>query len=227
LPCNNEAGAIPSVLPKIQSIFSQMQQIFGLEAELIIVNDASNDETENLLENFSFAHTVHLKKKSGYGAALRAGIEKASGKWIAFFDLDGTYEPLDLKLFILELQEKGPDLVMGERFSKGTGMPLVRMVGNKFFTYVVNLLFGSNLKDVCTGFRFFHSKHKESVLQISHSGLDFSLALTLWAIQSKLKIAEIPIHYHNRSGKSKLKVLPDGNRFLWTILRAHFSKSLN
>ncbi len=192
-------------------------------AEVIVVNDASTDSTVELLDQFPFAKVFHLKEKSGYGAALKAGIQEATGDWIAFFDLDGTYDPSDLIPLMKIAKNESVDVVFGERFSEGKGMPAIRRVGNHLFTWLVSILFRTKLKDVCSGFRIFRREHKSHVLELSSSGLDFSLALTIWAVKSKKNIKESPIRYHLRNGESKLRVLPDGNRFLWTILREHFS----
>lgn len=195
-------------------------------AEVIVVNDASTDATPDLLKEFPFAKVIHLTEKSGYGSALKAGFELARGDWIAFFDLDGTYDPSDLIPMVQVAKDDAPDLIFGERFTFGKGMPTLRKVGNRIFTYLVSALFQSNLKDVCTGYRLFSRKNKDDILQLANSGLDFSLAMTLWALKSKKSIREVSIRYHVRSGESKLKIVPDGNRFLWTILREHFFHQL-
>ncbi len=224
IPCHNESGAIPIVMKSLKELLDEAKQKELIQNfEVIVVNDASTDSTADLLGQHSWAQIIHLKKNSGYGEALKRGFQRAKYEWIAFFDLDGTYDPKDLEASIYASKIHRPDLIFGERFSLGKGMPLVRAFGNRAFTYIVSVLFSSSLKDVCTGFRLFHSKHKAEILSLSSSGLDFSLAVTLWALKSKKKVIEIPIQYHLRSGKSKLRVFPDGNRFLWTILRAHFS----
>lgn len=224
IPCHNESGAIPLVMRAIRDVLTIDKDSRPWDtAEVIVVNDASTDSTVELLNQFPFAKVVHLKEKSGYGAALKAGIHQAAGDWIAFFDLDGTYDPSDLIPMMKMAKSGTADVIFGERFSEGKGMPAIRRVGNSLFTWMVSILFRTNLKDVCSGFRIFRKEHKAQVLELSSSGLDFSLALTIWAVKSNKIIKESPIRYHLRNGESKLRVLPDGNRFLWTILREHFS----
>ncbi len=227
IPCHNESKAIPGVMHALENLLNQPRE--GLpwkNAEVIVVNDASTDSTAKLLKKFPFAQVICLPQKSGYGAALKAGFEIAKGDWIAFFDLDGTYVPSDLLPLCETAVASNADFVFGERFTLGQGMPAIRKIGNKMFTRLVSTLFRFHLKDVCTGYRLFSRKHKDEVLQLTNSGLDFSLAMTLWALRSKKKIREVPIRYHLRSGESKLKIVPDGNRFLWTILKEQFVHQL-
>lgn len=223
IPCHNESKAVPGVMRALESLLKKPADLLPWSsAEVIVVNDASTDSTADLLKEFPFAKVVHLPLKSGYGYALRTGIELATGDWIAFFDLDETYDPEDLVKLFREANASKVDLIFGERFSLGLGMPYLRKVGNKLFTALVSFLFHSNLKDVCTGYRLFSREHKKEILQLTNSGLDFSLAMTLWAIRSKKRMKEVPVCYYVRRGESKLKIVPDGNRFLWTILREHF-----
>lgn len=224
IPCHNESGAVPLVMRALRDLLTNGNEPKPWTwAEVIVVNDASTDATPDLLKEFTFAKVVHLQEKSGYGAALKAGFEMANGDWIAFFDLDGTYDPSDLLPMFRLIETSSTDLIFGERFTLGRGMPAIRRFGNKIFTHLVSVLFRSHLKDVCTGYRLFSKEHKNEILQLTNRGLDFSLAMTLWALKSKKKIREVPIRYHLRSGESKLRVVPDGNRFLWTILKEHFA----
>jgi hypothetical protein len=117
--------------------------------------------------------------------------------------------------------------MLGERFSIGSGMPMIRSLGNLFFTWLVKVLYKRRVKDVCTGYRIFRRKWVPEILALQNDGLDFSLASTIWMVKKKVSFHEMPIHYHVRSGESKLNILVDGLRFLRTILLGHFNHANN
>lgn len=166
---------------------------------------------------------VQLTRRSGYGAALRAGFARASGEWIGFMDMDGTYDPRDLETLLGGARLGDADIIFGERFSSGTGMPALRSVGNIFFTWLVGGLYQSRLTDVCTGFRLFRRSLLGEVLDVPDRGLSYSLALTIRVLKNGASIRELPIRYHVRYGRSKLSVLLDGTRFLWTVVSDRLS----
>jgi glycosyltransferase involved in cell wall biosynthesis len=186
--------------------------------QVIAVNDGSSDATEELLAAFPWVEALHLPVRSGYGAALKAGFRRAKGEWIVFLDMDGTYDPADLENLFRSAQSSGCDLVFGDRLSGGEGMPALRRWGNYFFTWLVRSLHRQPLKDACTGYRLFHRKWLQEIQSLPHSGLDYSLGLTLWAIRQGVAFHEVPVHYHPRQGKSKLNVMGDGMRFFRLIL---------
>jgi glycosyltransferase involved in cell wall biosynthesis len=185
------------------------------------VNDASSDGTAALLARYGWVDTLHLEARAGYGAALKAGFQASRGDWIAFFDLDGTYDPRDVEKLLDAYEENC--LVLGERLSAGLGMPRARAVGNTLFTWLVGALYQQSVKDVCSGCRIFSRQWLPEILAIPNNGLDYALAITLWALRKRIPIREIPIRYHERTGESKLSVVSDGNRFLWTILRSRYA----
>lgn len=230
LPCHNEAEAIPSLLVSLKRTIERLVQRKDISScQVLVVDDASSDETFSLLKNYDWVQTIRLERRSGYGAALKAGFSQATGDWIAFLDLDGTYDPEDLELLLTNLKGKNADFACGERLSSGAGMPFLRKIGNSCFSLLVRLLYRTTIKDACTGFRIFHKRWTEDLLALKKNGLDYSLAITLWSVKNKLPAHEIPIRYHLRHGQSKLRILPDGNKFFWTILSTRFSpaKSTN
>lgn len=193
--------------------------------QVLVVDDGSSDDTPALLRKFPWVETVRMDSQCGYGAALKLGFQKSSGDWIAFLDLDGTYDPLDLGTLIHELEDSRADFLLGERFSLGRGMPLARHLGNRFFTWMVRGLYRYPIQDACTGYRVFRRNCLNEILNIPHTGLDYSLAMTLWAVKKRVPLREVPVRYHSRTGESKLSIVGDGSRFLWTILSGHFGYS--
>ena len=90
--------------------------------------------------------------------------------------------------------------------------------------FLAKVLYGSQLEDVCSGYRLFHRRHLNDILQIPEDGLDFSIYLTLKMLMNKVSIKQIPIQYDVRLGESKLSVVQDGMAFLRVLLALKFRR---
>jgi glycosyltransferase involved in cell wall biosynthesis len=220
LPCFNEAAAIDRVLPSLYRSADRLVEFNRLgEYEIIVVDDASTDESSRLLGRHERVKVLKHDARRGYGAALKTGIENARGDWIVFFDLDDSYRSADLEHLVPENRLPAPDFIFGERLSTGEGMPAVRLLGNHFFSSLVRLLYRKSVIDACSGARGFHSRWRSRVLALPNDGLDYALALTLRALNEDAHFREPAIGYLPRAGRSKLSVAKDGWRFLRVILK--------
>jgi glycosyltransferase involved in cell wall biosynthesis len=221
LPCFNEQEAIPTIIPRTLKSLRQLQS-FGRIAdfELIVVDDKSTDGSARLLESFADVKVVRTSGPSrGYGKALKRGFLEASGDWIGFFDVDNSYRPEDLSLFLDEVEKGDIDFIMGQRHLTERGMSLTRGFGNLFYVVLARAFYHSYLSDICSGYRLFHRRHLENITSIPEQGLDFSIHLTLRMMTEKTPIKPIPIQYDPRIGQSKLSVLKDGWAFLKVLVK--------
>lgn len=220
MPCFNEQEAIPSVIPRTLDSLEKLKKEQRIsDYELIVVNDKSTDSSVEMLKRFDAVKIFHTNGVGrGYGKALKLGFSKAQGDWIGFLDVDNSYRPEDLPLFIDEIQKGESDFIMGQRYFSEKGMTFTRGVGNWVYVVLARLFYRSYLDDVCSGFRFFHRKHVEEITSIPEQGLDFSIHLTLKMISSKTPIKPIPIQYDPRLGESKLSVIADGLAFLKVLI---------
>ncbi len=220
MPCYNEQEAIPSVIPRTLSVLLELKQTQKIsDFELIVVNDKSTDKSEEMLNRFPEVKIVHTNGTGrGYGKALKRGFLEAKGDWIGFFDVDNSYRPEDIPLFIDEIQSGESDFIMGQRYFAEEGMSLTRGFGNWFYVVLARIFYKSYLDDVCSGFRFFHRKHLKDITAIPEQGLDFSIHLTLKMISQNTLIKPIPIQYDPRLGESKLSVISDGLAFLKVLV---------
>ena len=107
---------------------------------------------------------------------------------------------------------------MGSRALQEKGMSFTRGTGNWIYMFLAKTFYGSYLEDVCSGYRLFHRKHLQEVLNVPEKGLDFSIHLTLTMLMKKVFINQIPIQYDERLGVSKLSVFRDGFSFLKVLL---------
>jgi len=219
LPCFNEQESIPVMIPRLMnSLESLKSQNLVQDYEVIVVDDSSTDQSVKLLKAYENLRIVHNEGLRGYGRALKKGFSKSDGDWICFLDMDNTYRPEDLSLFVTEIQNSGADFFIGTRAFSEKGMSLVRGLGNWIYMSLAFIIYGSKLSDVCSGYRIFHRRHLDEILDIPEEGLDFSIHLTLKMITKGVAIHQVPIGYDERLGESKLSVFMDGWAFLMVIL---------
>ena len=222
MPCFNEEESIPIVIPRMLDSLDQLKNSQRIEDyELIVVNDKSTDQSMTLLKGYGEkVKLCHTKEgfSRGYGRALKTGFSQAKGQWIGFLDMDNSYRPEDISLFIDEMDQGDSDFIMGVRLFNDKGMSFIRGAGNWFYMFLARIFYGSSLCDVCSGYRFFHRNHLKSILNISEDGLNFSIHLTLKIIIQNIFIKQVPIHYDRRLGFSKLSIIWDGLAFLKVLL---------
>lgn len=212
IPCHNEEQAIPSVIEEL-SKFDNL--------EIIVIDDASTDRSYELLQKYPYIKILRNFVRQGYGASLKKGFAEAKSEYLAFIDMDKTYPIQDLNTMLQICQTHNVDMVCGQRPMRAKGMSFTRGAGNWLYTFMVRCLFGSKMRDVCTGFRVLHSRRKAEVISLTESGLNFSLMLSLWSVKNKWQHMDHQIDYHPRVGDSKLHVSVDGFRFSWVIFREY------
>ena len=217
IPCLNEADTIGAVLSKA---FKAIHEA-GLNAEVIVADNGSSDDSTVIAENLG-ARVIPVKKK-GYGNALMGGIEAARGKYIIMGDADDSYDFLDVPRFVEKLRE-GYDLVQGCRLPGGGGkvlpgaMPFLhRWWGNPMFTMLSRWWFRSPVHDIYSGYRGF-TRDLYRTLEQRCTGMEFATEMIIKASLYRAKIAEIPITLHIDGRKTHaphLKTFRDG----WRTLR--------
>lgn len=218
LPCHNEAAALPTFIPRLKAVKTQLEAM-GHNCEIIVVDDGSSDSSPSLLQNESDIKLIRLNSCKGYGAALKTGFRAASGEVLAFMDCDNTYFPEDLPILYAELINSNADIVMGYRPFFGSGMPLLRAMGNALFVGLARVLFNQKIRDCSTGFRIFKRSLLPHVLNLPTCGFNFSMQLTLFCLVSSHCWRQVAIRYNHRLGDSKLSVLRDGIQYLYLMLK--------
>lgn len=228
LPCFNEETAVSPVLDRLLSLSGEWRSRNIRLLEVFIVDDGSTDGTRQAVDrwNSSFNQKNHFNlnvlthgARKGYGAAIKTGIASAQGGYVAFYDVDGTYDPIVLPNMIEALEREDAEMVCGDRLSMCEHMPYTREFGNRLFVGTINILYRTRVYDSCTGMRLFTRNMSDFFASRAlPNGLDYSLAMTLAFLRTGHRLVEIPIPYAKRIGRSKLSVLSDGPRFFFRIL---------
>ena len=210
IPTMNEAKTIGECIQQANEVFKKM----GLEGEIIVV-DSSSDDTPVIAK--SHGATVVVPEKLGYGNAYLYGFKHARGKYIVLMDGDLTYDPREIDKLISCLQNGCFDMVLGTRLKgeiKQGAMPaLHRYIGNPFLTWVLNKLFATEVSDAHCGMRAI-TRDALDRLNLKAGGMEFASEMVIEAAHKNLRIAEVPITYYPRKGKSKLSPFSDGWRHL-------------
>ena len=212
IPALNEEGIVGKT---VRTVPLDKLHEHGLETEIIVVDNASTDNTAK--EAKEAGARVVLGSKRGYGNAYLKGFSEATGDIVVMGDADGTYPFQITYEFIQPILKGEADFVMGSRLKgdiKEGAMPaLHKYIGNPYLTWVLNKLFSAGKSDAHCGMRAI-KKDTLDDLHLKSGGMEFASEMVIEAARKNVKIAEIPITYYPREGESKLSSFADGWRHL-------------
>lgn len=197
IPIYNEAEHLERFL----QVIDQLE--LAIAKELVFIDDCSTDGSRDILKNFSFRSTVKIIEhphNRGKGAALRSGIEQASGDIIGIQDADFEYDPQDIPAILKPLIDGRAEAVFGSRFKPTTNQVhrTVHYLGNRVLTIFSNLLSGLYLSDMETCYKFFKADVIKS-LKLETNRFGFEPEVTAKIAKLKLRVMELPISYFPRN----------------------------
>lgn len=201
-----------------ESLQTMIDEMRALNLNLFIVDEHSMDKTLKIAQKNNVP--AYQRDGSGKGWGVRKAIEIAKKEGyenLALIDCDCTYPPKYIPQLAKYLTEF--DMVVGRR--KTDNMPLLNRLGNKVYTYLVNVLFFSNLKDINSGLRIFKLNRMP---YLDAEKFDIEVQITTRALKNKLTIKEIPIEYFQRKGNTKVRMIKDGFIILSRIFKERFTK---
>ena len=225
IPAYNEENTIQSILDKI----SEVDLVQNIQKEIVIVNDASSDKTEEkikaYIENHSemnIAYYAH-DKNQGKGAALRTGIQKATGDFVIVQDADLEYDPHEFNILLQPILDDFADVVYGSRFIGGKPHRILffwHSIGNKWLTFLSNAFTNLNLTDMETCYKLWRSEIIQSV-KIKENRFGFEPEVTAKVSRLKgVRIYEVGISYYGRTYEEGKKInWKDGFRAIYCILK--------
>ncbi len=221
IPALNEEGAIAGTLRRALAAREKVCAETQIDEMIVVfVNDGSTDRTQEIVDEPEFNEVVkvHFEKNRGYGAAIKAGWQATDAELVGFIDGDGTCDPDFCVKLLNRLHETNADVVLAGRLNPESEMPLIRKIGNIIFARLLGLVSGKALTDSASGFRIVRRSSLKLMSPLP-DGLHFTPAMScICLLDSRLRIEEVPMPYKERIGRSKLSVVRDGFRFLYTIL---------
>ncbi|MDX1371571.1 MAG: glycosyltransferase family 2 protein [Nitrososphaeraceae archaeon] len=210
LPARNEAASLSSLLPAIRESYP--------EAEIIVVNDGSDDDTVDIC-NENNVKVINHPYPKGNGAAVKTGARAATGDILVFMDADGQHSPADISKLVEEL-EKGFDMVVGSRSFKSHAT-VSRGIANRLYNWFASWMTGHKIPDLTSGFRIVHAGKFRSFLQLLPNGFSYPTTITMAMFRTGYSVSYVPIQVDQRSSdrSSHIRPLFDGIRFLLIIFR--------
>jgi glycosyltransferase involved in cell wall biosynthesis len=217
IPVYNERATIATILQRVEAV--------GLADEIIVVDDGSSDGTREVLGEIARSHPklklVLHESNRGKGAAVRTGVEAATGALVLIQDADLEYDPRDYGLLLQPIQEGRADVVFGSRFLGGPRRTTMfwHMVANQLLTLTTNILYNSILTDMETGYKLFRREVIQGIT-IRSNRFDFEPEITAKLLKRKIRIFEVPISFNPREYSEGKKIrFRDAFAAVWALLR--------
>ncbi|CAK0766638.1 dolichol-phosphate hexosyltransferase [Gammaproteobacteria bacterium] len=208
LPARNEAINLRPLLVKLTTQFS--------DAEIIVVNDGSTDDTIELCRSFSVRVVSH-PYGLGNGAAIKAGARAATGARLVLMDADGQHNPGDIPLLLAKLDD-GYAMAVGAR-RDGSQASWGRKVANRIYNRMASWMTNHPVLDLTSGFRAVRTDQFREFLYLLPNGFSYPSTITMAFFRSGYPVAYVPIVADRREGKSHIRPLQDGVRFLLIIFK--------
>ena len=210
IPAYNEETGLNIILPALNNLFTN--------AEIIVVNDGSTDNTQDICEKYSASVVTH-PYKMGNGASIKSGARHANTEIIVFMDADGQHSPEDIQK-LLDKMDEGYEMVVGARNIK-THSTYMKRLGNSFFNKFASIMTGHSILDLTSGLRVVNAKTFRKFLYLLPNGFSYPTTSTMAFFRSGNPVGYVAISAGKRTKgtSSNIKVIKDGIRFFVIILK--------
>ena len=208
LPAKNEAAALQVLLPRLRAAQP--------DAEVIVIDDGSTDATKSVCADHA-VRSVTQPYPMGNGAAIKRGAREARGDVLVFMDADGQHDPGDIARLLQKL-EMGYDMVVGARDWSGQA-GVGRGVANALYNWLASWITGFAVLDLTSGFRAVRADKFHEFLHLLPNGFSYPTTITMAFFRSAYSVSYERLDVHQRVGKSHIKPLRDGLRFLLIIFK--------
>jgi glycosyltransferase involved in cell wall biosynthesis len=208
LPAKNEAEGLRRTLPGVRALLP--------DAEIIVVDDGSTDETADVCRSFGVT-VLSSPYSMGNGAAIKRGARAATGEILVFMDADGQHNAALIPRLLARL-DQGYDMVVGAR-GWGDQASVGRGLANGLYNRVASLMTGFEVADLTSGFRVVKADKFKEFLHLLPNGFSYPTTITMAFFRSAYPVAYEPIPVAPRVGKSHIKPMRDGLRFLLIIFK--------
>lgn len=208
IPARNEERGLKLLLPELRKRYKN--------AEIIVVNDGSDDKTEAVAEENGVKVITH-PYSMGNGAAIKSGTRNSTKDILVFMDADGQHNPDDIPA-LLEKLDAGYDMIVGARMVDGHAS-VPRRFANQFYNKLATIMTGFVIEDLTSGFRAARRRHFVKFLYLLPNGFSYPTTSTMAFFRSGLPVGYTPIKALSRQGKSHIRIFRDGIRFFIIIIK--------
>ncbi len=223
IPAFNEKNTIEEIVRRIRSV-----SIPGIEKEIIIVDDGSNDGTRDIIRKMPDIRYFFHEHNLGKGGAVKTGFRNATGDIFIIQDADLEYDPNDYPAMIQPILEGKIKVVLGARINpemderKRKSHYWLAWFGNKLITWSTNWLYWNNSKDYEGCYKAFSADVIRKI-NIETNDFDYDNELVCKILKAGYKTVDVPIHYHPRNYSTGKKIKwHHGFLILWTIFKTRF-----
>jgi len=229
VPLKNEKKGIKILIENLIPILSKIKQ----KTHITLIDDHSSDNTWSVLEDYKkkydFINIYKNENLTGFGNALKLGIQKNSDDALIFFMGDCSDKPEDILEYIKYLDE-GYDCVFGSRFIKGSVVkdyPMLKLILNRIANNLIRVLFFIKYNDVTNAFKAYNKKTLDMCSPLISQHFNINAEISLKSIIRGRKFKIIPISWINRKKDvSKFHIKEMRNRYIFTILYVLLEKIL-
>lgn len=208
IPAKNEESGLRQLLPMLSALYP--------EAEILVVDDGSTDDTRRLCACHNVQVISHGYSK-GNGAAVKTGVRAATGDVVVLMDADGQHKAEDIAVLLSKLDE-GFDMVVGAR-TKGSQAGMHRAAANGFYNRLASWMVNQCVADLTSGFRAAKLGRFRHFIYLLPNGFSYPTTITMSFFRAGYSVAYVPIFTPKRIGKSHVRLFRDGARFVLIIFK--------
>lgn len=216
VPVYNEEIGLNQTIQSMEELLDTSD----FDLEVIFINDGSTDKSEMILKNIknSRIKVINHTMNRGYGAALKTGIKESSSPYICITDADATYPIHEINNLATHI-DKGFSMIVGARIGEDVKIPLMRKFPKWILNKLANYLTNTEIPDINSGLRIMKKTDIERFIKILPNGFSFTTTITLAMLTNNFQVLFLPINYHHRKGKSKIRPIYDTLNFFQLIIR--------